>query len=508
MLKKMSHLSGVINEDEILFSTSFNYLFPEAAHSAPCLLPVDQSTIDGLKDLGHAMGDPGTQAQPDPSLDSQIPAGFTYFGQFVDHDLTARTDRNSALTSIGNYLIVPLDPDEVVTNLRNGRRPQFDLDSVFGDGPGLAGHGTPFAAETESQALYASDLKMNLFQSSGRIDLPRTSLSSPGEPYKNAATIADMRNEENINIAQLQASMILFYNKVYSTVGGTDIERYVRARQLVRWAYQYTVVYDYLMQVCDKGVVLDTIANGPRYFGTAAGRGSSFMPLEFSVAAFRFGHSMIRPSYKLNAASPLINVLDILGTNGNQANFDLTDNQLAASKIVEWKNFVGSTAQKARKIDTKLAKGLFDLPFVPDRQPMKELATRNLLRAYNLSVPHAQACCDGYGVNPLSKAELLGGEDPVIQGILVNYGFLSKTPLWYYVLREAAVQQKGERLGEIGSRIVCETIIGMLKNDPNSYLNNLSDPAVKANGIHVGSGAAGTITDLKSLLKFAGAIGI
>lgn len=507
MLKKMSHLSGVINEDEILFSTSFNYLFPEAARSAPCLLPVDQSTLDGLKDLGHAMGDPGTDAQPQPAFDSQIPAGFTYFGQFVDHDLTARTDRNSALTSIGNYLIVPLDPDEVVTNLRNGRRPQFDLDSVFGDGPGLAGHGTPFAAESESQALYLPDLTMGLFKTANRVDLPRTSLNAPGEPYKNAATIADMRNEENINIAQLQASMILFYNKVYASLGGSDVEKYVRARQLVRWAYQYAVVHDYLMSVCDKGIVLDTLANGPRYFGTAAGRGSSFMPLEFSVAAFRFGHSMIRPSYKLNSTTTLT-ILEILGTNGNPANFDSADNQLATSRIVEWKNFIGGSAQKARKIDTKLAKGLFDLPFVPDRQPMKELATRNLLRAYNLSVPHAQACCDGYGVNPLTRAELLGGEDPAIQSILVNYGFLSKTPLWYYVLREAAVQQGGERLGEIGSRIVCETIIGMMKNDPNSYLNNLGDPAVKSNGIHIGSGSGNKIDDLKSLLKFAGAIGI
>lgn len=508
MLTKLTHAGGVQNVDEILFSTPFDYLFPEAARSADCLLPRDQSTLDGLKDLGCLLGDPGTTSAPNPAFDSAIPAAFTYLGQFVDHDLTARTDRNSPDTSIGNYLIEPLDPDAVVANLRNGRRPQLDLDSVFGDGPGLVATGSPNATTTESQPLYEADLTLRVFHAPGRIDLPGRVPSGSGATYKNPALIGDMRNDENVNVSQLHASFLLFYNRIYAGLGGSDVEKHIRARQLARWAYQSVIVHDYLTQVCDNAIVADTLANGPRYFGPTAGHGKAFMPLEFAVAGFRFGHSMIRPFYRLNNISGDVEVLQLLGTNGLSSNFDADDHQLISERIVDWSNFVGPGAQRARKIDSKIAQGLFQLPFIPDHQPLKNLAVRNLLRGYNLSIPHAQAVCSAFGVNPLNTDQLITGEDPDIAAVLLNYNFDKRTPLWYYVLREAAVQQNGNRLGEIGSRIVCETIIGMLKSDPNSYLNNQTDHSVKANGIDVKPGPGGRIRDLEDLLRFAGAIGL
>ena len=503
MLTKLTHAGGVQNVDEILFSTPFNYLFPDAARSSDCLLPRDQSTLDGLKDLGGLMADPGT----DPALDSTIPAAFTYLGQFIDHDLTARTDRNSPSTSIGSYLIEPLDPDAVVANLRNGRRPQLDLDSVFGDGPGLVAIGSASATTTESQPLYEADLTLRLFFSGGRIDLPGRVPSGSGPTYKNPALIGDMRNDENVNISQLHASFLLFYNKIYAGLSGPNVDKHIRARQLARWAYQFVVVHDYLPHVCDSAIIADTLANGPRFFGPTAGHGEAFMPLEFAVAGFRFGHSMIRPFYRLNGTSGDVDVMQLLGTNGNPSNF-AGDNQLVSGRIVDWSNFVGSSAQHARKIDTKIAKGLFKLPFIPDRDPLKNLAVRNLLRSYNLSIPHAQAVCSAFGVVPLSTSQLITGEDPAIASVLLNYKFDARTPLWYYVLREAAVQQNGDRLGEIGSRIVCETIIGMLKSDLNSYLNNRTDTSVQANSIDVKPGPGGKIKNLHDLLKFAGAVGL
>lgn len=507
MLKNITHAGGVENVDEILFSTPFNYLFPAAARSAACLLPRDQSTLDGLKDLGNLMGDPGTSSAPNPAFDSVIPAAFTYLGQFIDHDLTARTDRNSPDTSIGNYLIEPLHPDLVVANLRNGRRPQFDLDSVFGDGPGLAGIGTPNVGVTQSDPLYETDLRMKLFQQGGRIDLPGREPSDPGVPFKNAAVIGDMRNDENINISQLHASFLLFYNEIYAGISGPNTDKYIRARQLARWAYQYIVVHDYLNHVCDKAIVADTLANGPRYFGPTAGNGTAFIPLEFAVAGFRFGHSMIRPFYRLNGLSGNVDVMDLLSTNAKPGNFS-GDNHLVAERIIDWTNFVGPSAQRARRIDTRIARGLFNIPFIPDRQPLKNLAVRNLLRGYNLSVPHAQAVSTAFGVQPLSTAQLIVGEDKDIAKVLVDYKFDKTTPLWYYILREAAVQQNGERLGEVGSRLVCETIVGMIKSDPNSYFNNNSDSAVKSNGIDVKPGQGGLIKTLHDLLKFAGAVGL
>jgi hypothetical protein len=131
---------------------------------------------------------------------SNIPAIYTYFGQFIDHDTTARTDREGAVTSIGRWEpIGRLDPDFVVANLRNGRRPDFDLDSVFGEGPALAGLGGSNPATSQSQVLYDSDFKMKLFTDGGRRDVPRT-------PSR-VAIIPDARNDEYINLSQMQYAM-------------------------------------------------------------------------------------------------------------------------------------------------------------------------------------------------------------------------------------------------------------------------------------------------------------
>ena len=509
MFKRISHADGVQSEQEILFATSFNYLFPLAARSKPCLLPQTETTISGLAALGKAMADDATPAQPQPALDSPIPAAFTYLGQFIDHDLTARTDRDSATTAIGNgERTDPVDPDVVVRKLMNGRRSQFDLDSVFGDGPALAG--VAHMSSSESDQLYKADKTLKVFESGGRVDLPeRAPVTGLDGKITNAATVADMRNDENINVSQLHTAFLKFYNAIHAGVAGSNVEKYVRARQLVRWAYQYIVINDYLRQVCDSNIVLDTFANGPRFYGDMAGRSGAFMPLEFSVAGFRFAHSMIRPFYTLNATSGPVEVMKLLGVNGNATNFDPVDHQLVAGRVIEWKNFVGATAQHARLIDTRIAKGLFNLPFRPAGDPiLTNLARSNLFRGYNLSIPTGQAVADGFGVSFLTPDEITTGEFGAIKTIVEASYFHHRTPLWYYVLREAAVQQGGKKLGEVGSRIVCETIIGSMKQDSNSYLNNTHDGAVTNAGIVVGSGAGGTIATLVDLLKFAGFGGI
>ena len=506
MFKRASHAEGIVSDQEILFSTSFNYLFPEAARSRPCLLPQTQTTLDGLRDLGAAMADNGPSGGAGDPLDSQIPAAFTYLGQFIDHDLTARTDRDGPLTAIGNgEPIVPLDPSLVVATLRNGRRSQFDLDSLFGDGPGLVRTVPNHHSESESQPLYTDDFKMKVFDQDHRLDLPgRKPEADLSGKITFPAIVSDMRNDENVNVSQLHASVLKFYNRVYDAQAGSNVERYVRARQLTRWAYQYIVVHDYLMTVCEPGIVNDTLANGPRFYGDMAGRGGAFMPLEFSVAGFRFAHSMIRPSYTFNETSGTVDLLQILGTNGNKDNFDIGDHQLVPDRVISWDRYVGGTAQRARKIDTKIAHDLFTLPFRGAGDPvLANLARSNLFRGYSLSIPTGQAIADGFGVCFLSPADILDGEDPAIADVVERAFFHHRTPLWYYVLREATVQQGGQRLGEVGSRIVAETMIGSLKQDANSYLNNSSDPAVEPNGIDVTPGPNGLIGSLVDLLKFA-----
>lgn len=500
MFTKISHTDGITTDREILFSTSFNYFFPDAARSRQCLLAENETTLNGLKALGQLMADPGEIGDPQTVFDADTPAIFTYFGQFIDHDITARTDRDGTLSVLGRgESPVPLDPDEIVARIHNGRRAQLDLDSVFGEGPGLSGSVLP--ATTQSNILYDEDYKLSVFSSGNRFDVPRVTGT-------HEAIVADMRNDENIMISQIQAAFLNFFNAVHAVQSGSNKEKYIRARQLVRWAYQFVVVNDYLMRVCDEYVVQDTLANGPRFIGPTAGKGDAFMPLEFSVAAFRFGHSMIRPFYRLNASSGEVPILALLGPSEKATNFDAADGQLGTHRVIDWSNFAGTGAavQKARKIDTRIAKGLFTLP-LGDRASdpvLSHLARSNLLRGYSMSIPTGQAICDAFGILPLSAADIHNGEDPDIVELLEACYFDHRTPLWYYVLRESAVQHEGERLGEVGSRLVAETIIGLLKQDPNSYLNNSADRAVKVNSVDVKPGAGGDIRTLTDILNFAG----
>lgn len=539
MFQKVSHINGLVEEQEILFSTRFDYFFPEAARSSPCLLPTSESTLEALRKLADEMADPGESppaGDPITEFDSDNPAILTYFGQFIDHDITARTDRDGNVTSIGKgELILPLEPDQVIRLLRNGRRPTLDLDSVFGDGPGLVSGQEAIEGSmsvTQSQILYEQDnLKLSIFEDksggTARFDLIRSTdvdkaIDEDGklvEKIMYPATIADGRNDENVIISQLQTAFIKFYNAIYnaSTEDGPK-RKYIRARQLATWAYQFVVVNDYLCKVCDPAVVEDTLVNGPRFIGASAGRGSAFMPLEFSTAAFRFGHSMIRPFYKLNNLSGNVNIMNLLGTNGNPDNFgglEMGDpKQLVAERVIDWNNFVGSDPQKARKIDSKISKGLFDLSLGDRRSDpvLKHLARSNLFRGYNLSIPTGQAMCDAFGIRPMTAKQIRSGQGEETATLLENSYLDQRTPLFYYILREAAFQQGGQRLGELGSRIVSETIINLLKQDPNSYLNNVhvqsvvSDPSGEITGITVASGPNGTIQSLEDILAFAGVL--
>ncbi|MDY6811441.1 MAG: peroxidase family protein [Actinomycetota bacterium] len=498
MFTRFSHTGEVATQEELLFTTPFGYLFADAAHSASRLLPNSCETITALKQLGDAMASDDTGL---PNDSTTLPAIVTYFGQFIDHDLTARTDRESSVSTIGRgEPVTPRNPDEVVANLRNGRRPQLDLDSVFGDGPALANN-----SATESGTLYESDLHLKAFRPSAtRRDVPR-------DPATRVAIIADARNDENPNVSALHCAFLLFYNKVYDAqVAGTPACKHIRARQLTRWAYQYIVVQDYLAKVCDLGVVIDTLANGPRFYGVSAGHGQTFMPLEFSAAAFRFGHTMIRPEYRLRGGQSPISVMDILAPSrpdaaGNPiATFfdtgDATPHQLRQSAILDFTFFAGSgpNVQMARKIDSTIAAGLGSLPLgARTGDPiLGHLAKSNLVRGYSLSIPTAQACCEAMGVKPMTIGQMGGtGESPAVTEVLETTALGQRTPLWYYILREAAVQQGGERLGELGSRIVCETIIGSLKSDPNSYLN-ATDLAVTPLGVDVGGTVIRTLSDL------------
>lgn len=567
-------------DSETVFKTPFGYLFPQLTGSPQAHLPADDpaSVVAGLKGLGDAMvEDPALPAEPlQATGNSTIPVVFTYWGQFIDHDLTANTDRKSeALPEISDITrpdMKPIPPERVVEELVNLRQPTVNLDSVYGDGPTFDGQTrTQAASFYDGIKFRVGKVALNSVPPSGNpiggVPIPPDRLDGPDntfvsvDPYRDlprvgalidegvikeedfldafrtrenfrqTALIADARNDENLIVAQLHVAFLRFHNNVVDWVtaneaGGkghhmSEKHLFERARQLTRWHHQWLVVNEFLKTMTMPGSVEKTLQEHTKHYNQ--GHHDLFMPLEFSVAAYRFGHTMVRGAYDHNrnfgrpgavikAAS-----LDQLFTFTGKAKqpFRGVTEVLPFNWIIEWDRFVDKNSSFpdhfARKIDTRLAPPLRDLKNEGNADSdtgeikiiLKRLARRNLLRGYLLSIPTGQSIAQALNVSPLSEEELKRGNSDETNRVLQDNGFVTKTPLWYYVLKEAEVRADGNALGEVGSCIVCETIIGQLLHDRDSYLVRQPDwtPAM---GVKSSDGKS--IESIGDFIRFAGLI--
>lgn len=524
MFKNASHITGDLGEGEILFQTPFRYMFRELAESDDCKMLEWPATQFALEALGTAMG-AVTEAD-----NSATPSIYTYLGQFIDHDITARSDRDHSTSIIGGSgglrkELRPLKPADVEYTLMNGRRPTLDLDNVYGDGPSLVDSSNASAQnKTRADELFQNfRLKSTLLASpSGAADVPRNGRS---------ANIADGRNDENLNISQLHAAFLAMHNRVMDNHSLSGASGYSEARRLMRWCYQYVVLNDYLTQVCDANVINDILVNGNRFY--LPDRGSVYMPLEFSVAGFRFGHAMIRPTYKLNDNHDAVDIMQLLDFARDARLADSASDflepagdgsyRIKSEYAIAFSNYVSfgagmTPANLAQKINPKLSKGLDDLPFDRGRlqNVLGNLAQRNLMRGYLLSIPTGQSVAYAMGEQPLDAEVLQDSINelannmvgvPSLKQILKDGIFKDRTPLWFYLLQEADTHTGGESLGSIGSRLVGETIVGLVSADTSSYLHYRDHPRVDAeNGILLddGSGTDLLIHDMPSLLEYAG----
>jgi len=442
-----------------------------------------------------------TQAQADNAdLDNpEIPAGFTYFGQFVDHDITF--DPNSKLQRDN-------DPDA----LRNFRTPRFDLDSLYADGP----DDNPYLYEADGIHLLVGKNAAN------EDDLPRNAAN----PKR--ALLGDPRNDENAIVSQLHLAFIKFHNKVVDALPASTPNLFDEARRIVRWHYQWVVVHDFLRKILGGSDVINDIIRLEKYkvpFGGGSKdiqgavkvdlkfyhyRNQPFIPVEFSVAAYRFGHSMVRTDYELNDATEDPNDVLIFGDdpNGDLRGFK----ERRGGLEIQWARFfefsgASQDPQLTRRIDTKLAIGLSKLPFITDM--FKALAQRNLLRGKALGLPSGQAVARAMGMTKdniiLTPAEL-----NLPTSVVVKPGdpprnlaaaFNKDTPLWFYILKEAEVRCNGKRLGPVGGRIVAEVLIGLLDGDPSSYLS--TEPTWQPRQGQFGAPQDGKFF-IADLLRFAG----
>ena len=408
------------------------------------LPPAPGYTVEQLTALAEQMREQeagtGGWNQPDaqaPSGDNtDIPAAYTYFGQFVDHDITF--DATSRLQ-------VQNDPDALVSF----RTPRYDLDSVYGSGP----------VDEPFQYDQAGDGRLLIgANGSGEPDLPRNA--------QGVALIGDPRNDENVIVSGLQIAMLRLHNKLLDQAASEGTiaaaERFDHVRTLVRWHYQWVVVHDYLPRICGHELgerLLDDDSDEPRYrLRFYRPVKNAYMPVEFSAAAFRFGHSQVRSAYDLNATIG-VRPIFVPGDDAGEG-ADLRGGQpLLPGWSVDWPRFLplaGSSPQPSRLIDAKLSPALFDLPRFAADEP-QSLPLRNLLRGQALELPSGQDVAAAVGSPVLGAAELATDLVP--------------TPLWYYLLKEAEVVAAGRTLGPTGARIVAEVLVGLLRLDPSSYLS-------------------------------------
>jgi heme peroxidase len=447
----------------------FDFLFPKLQDDLANLLPVSAETPKRLKDLGRTMQDPGGA---DPG-DTDIPAIYTYFGQFVDHDITLEAS-SFTIAKLLAPSMAPLALDTIRQELKNLRTATLELDSLYG--PPAPRDPANRNRMRLGRVTPLNGTEIPLLRPKGKgddNDLPREPRSDD-LTHDRAALIGDPRNDENLIVGQLHLAFLKAHNRLVGQ-GRT----FAQARRLLRQHYQHIVIHDFLRRVTDPTVVDRILQHGNRWYDALAE--PFFLPLEFTVAAYRFGHTMVRDDYDFNVnfnrgTSPA--TLDLLFTftalSGQLGEFDtLPDNW-----IIEWEHFVNTgAANKARRIDTKLATGLFDLRDLQGQQQRPadaaRLAVRNLLRGYGLRLPTGQAVAKHLHLKALKAKELeAAAASPQQAKVLRDARFLERTPLWYYLLAEAKHPDggDGQRLGPVGSTIVAEVLIGLVRRSQDSIL--------------------------------------
>lgn len=439
-------------------------------------LPVFEHQPQALAALAARMTSGGR-----PVENPGIPSGYTYLGQFIDHDITF--DPVSSLQRQN-------DPDA----LHNFRTPRFDLDSLYGRGPA----DQPYLYDDSGGLMrfrLGEDVGVVPDEPSGAgPDLPRNEPRRRGEEevFFGRALIGDPRNDENTLVSQLHCTMLRFHNKVAELVAATTPltgdNAFKETQRLVRWHYQWVVVHDFLERIVGRAVVDDVLRPETLVVGTQgqqvtvprphfqfyAPEQSAYMPVEFSVAAYRFGHSMIRGRYDINQF--------VKGARGDQGPIPVFGPELPPDELsnlngfrrlppqwaVEWNllfDMPGSQveAQPSLAIDTSLAGPLTSLPASVASDPPHSLAERNLQRGLRLGLPAGTTVARAMGITPLTASEL--GVDDLDAELAMH------PPLWFYVLKEAELLEDGRALGPVGGRIVAEVLLGLLAHDPLSYLS-------------------------------------
>ncbi len=403
-------------------------------------------------------------APPDASARLSMPSGYVYFGQFVDHDLTRdNTPLANARPQAGATL--------------NCRRAALDLEVLYGDGP------------IANSALYGDGGKLRLGETESYTAtvFPHHSYpASPNDLWRGSngeAVVVDYRSDENVIIAQMHVLWIKLHNRLLELApeqeellaGLPEGSLFDRVRQLVTWLYQWIIVHDFLPSFIRHDVLFDVFRrrNLLLYRAISPPSRTPFaLPLEFTVAAYRFGHSMVRDEYTLARGRSVTTEELLLMT---QRGGGITS-RLRADFVIDWSLFLEEKtfANRGERIDTFIASALSRLPGII-------LPQVTLLRGSAMHLPSGEEFARHFNLPAIAASEIPAASGAA-QALFQDPGIRGRTPLWYYLLREsavAAVFEPGPRdesvmlhkLGPVGSRIVAEVFYQVLAADGNSIFN-------------------------------------
>ncbi|HEV7512735.1 MAG TPA: peroxidase family protein [Candidatus Acidoferrum sp.] len=433
-------------------------------HMFPIVAKPDANDLRKLTELGRCMLDKDSAPLCNVPHDVGL-AIYTYFGQLIDHDLSFD---GTPLKDAGKW---------EAEDTHNRRTPWLDLDQVYGGGPG------------RSRALYTGPKDAERFKIEPNCDLPL------GRPYKLLGDQLlpvkrrDFRDLENAILLQVHVLFMRLHNIAVEQglscgipeVDAKDKTPFNKAARVVRWQYQWLVRNDFLDEIIEKNIKDAVLEGGPKYQWKA---GKFFIPVEFSAAAFRFGHSAVRPNYTLRQNGEEIGLAKLIDP-------EIATKSLPQQLVIEWERFL---LNRMRSIDARVVLELGNLQnytvriFTNDpltdmskrgvRADPPELPARTLIRSAQMRVASGQtiACVLRLPEDQrLSPEELTGrmscedaGPDKAGQALL-HARLLEDTPLFYYILREAEARHYGRRLGPVGSQIIADVIEGSFRADRDSY---------------------------------------
>ncbi len=344
--------------------------------------------------------------------------GLSIFGQFLAHDMTFEvTSKFRGFNETRKFT--------------SDRTFNLDLDCLYG--------------QWSQDFLYDKDdrskllLGMTCYDEHGNcwVDLQRNS--------QEKAIIPDARNDENIIVSRMQVLFIDFHNKMVDIVRDEckQDDVFTEARRRVIWHYHWLITHQYLYKIADWDIFEKIMNNGTSFY-----RSPTFMPLEFTGAAFRQGHSQTRDDNRIN--KHVTKGLFELGAFKKMEEY------------VDWRYFFDlghGCVQYAKLIDTKIQKAFHDIPFIrSENKYLRSLPFRNLRRGVIYGLPSGEDVAKRMCFEPIEVPECARLE-------------LGGTPLWYYILKEAEVLgHEGEHLGPVGSTLLSECFLSILCNDDQSFL--------------------------------------